>query len=1223
MRIVTSGSHGVNGSGGSHGIYPGGNAGRGHDGTDANHAGDIHVVFSGLENHCTVNGSHSGSIQYGPDSELYTEAIGGNGGHGGRGGDGATGYTGSRGSDATRYSSGTNGGSGGPGGNGGNGGHGGDGGHGGEVRISAADVDMDLFMLCNRCNVNGGNKGIGGQGGCGGSGGPGGQGGSSYSWSETTYHRNSQGNQQSSTTYHSNSGGCQGPSGSPGYSGKKGNDAKTGRNGTFKEVVRYDTGSSVEYDWRYVARVLSHRLQDCTTDDGIFEPGEHCKLWYAVQNTGPMPTPKVQRLFCSFFATEWLLKPTTSFVSRQLITTGQQADLNVPIEFDIKYFLEPAPNVVFKVVSYMKWSVHVERVRKWFTETELGPGHNVTIQFPVRCSPTHGPATITLDEEAPIVDCCYNLCNKALGKAQGRVQRIRLELVKDDVHMVPLLDPNFCTMVDTAGTPLSHWEDAVETHPARTNRFESMLFRFGHAAKEYTRAVVGVQLFLGDVHDFMRERRIQRMSVEIQLAAYYAAKKDSKMLVVTNHETSYDAFTAWKGVGPRLRQDPNFWNATLHDGLTMEQKVNGSCLQNDFQNGGVVVVENNNPKFLSALRTERNKDNEFVFDTLSGREVSHALRDRNIGFAVLGRHVDYRWKLLPAGLDCVVIPSEDNLVTNHLKMTDAHWCERMRRCPISEDVNFQVMHDSFAKHLSNNQAWQAVYGYTCTRFGEPVEIIRPNNLARPFPDRLRDFFAFYSPFISPECIIQILQTCQHPDAIMAELAALFGPEPEDSNRYRTVEEVFLVGGTRIMQKARESMAKAGESLFDEITQRRPQWKFVVVYEIAAHFSCTPPTAASVCGVTLTYISKEQRTSLKTFMVGRLSVVRTGNRNMSNIQGYNLGDGKILPQTIVSLPMIYTVLKAMPPRQKMEYLARPEYVAEHGDNYEAIRAAIVSDIIEEQCSLRREVWSGQIVDERLLEHAPVLCAFIAQVLGLVESGTMTETLQKLIMDIGSFLHYLIGRWTCWHDHIMVNRRWRALSNVSNDALSKVLDHLDKSKSWKQATTTKFTSLFKKKTVDQLVATATKGHSGERSSSNTELLYRVMDADALQQIRRDEKPPQVVVNRWKMDSERDRRLILHKLRVDFGPEGEVVARTTRDKQHQRLEFLNCKGNHELKECRDIKSPCQVCDEEMKFSPSQKGLAGYCCGPCQWRVCLTCWERGNKANWNPQIDETQENV
>ena len=87
----------------------------------------------------------------------------------------------------------------------------------------------------------------------------------------------------------------------------------------------------------------------------------------------------------------------------------------------------------------------------------------------------------------------------------------------------------------------------------------------------------------------------------------------------------------------------------------------------------------------------------------------------------------------------------------------------------------------------------------------------------------------------------------------------------------------------------------------------------------------------------------------------------------------------------------------------------------------------------------------------------------------------------------------------------------------------------------------------------------GCSGRRSASNDELLFRVMEYERLLSLRQREKPPHVVLNKWVMNNNRSRKIVLHKLRADFGPDGEVSRRTDRESQHSRIAFLTCPGKH----------------------------------------------------------------
>lgn len=1224
MRIVASGARGVDGSHGSHGIGAGCDGSDGRPGTDGKDAKDILIRLVGNESACQVRGTSTGDIAHSPSSELYLESIGGDGGHGGRGGDGARGYTGSSGSNATQYSSATSGGMGGPGGDGGDGGNGGNGGDGGKVRVTATDNDMDLFMLCNKCPVNGGALGTGGSGGAAGPGGYGGSGGSGCSWTTTT---SSYVNGQTTYTthYHSRSGAPDGPSGVPGSPGRRGRDGTRGRDGSFKEVVEFDNGSAREYDWRYVAHVVDKGLLDCTTEDGIFEPGETCKLWYSILNTGPMPTPKVQKLLSSFFRTDWLLNPSVTYASTHLLQQGQKSKLAEAIQFYIKDYLEPPVNEVFRAVSHMKWSVQVERVLKYFTVAELGQGHDLTIQFPLKSSPTHGPATITMDEEAPLAACVRNICKKAIGTDAGRVSRVHVSLVTDPTSMTPRRVPTFCTFVDSNGVPIEHVNDDVRHQPPESNRFESWLVKFGPHAKEYDRAVVGVELFLGDIHDFQRERRIQRMSVEVQLASYYAARQGTKMLVVTNHETSSHSYHAWKAVGPRMMsgRENNFWNATLHDGLTLDQIVNGSKLHHDLAHG-VIVVENNNPKFLSALRSERNANQEFTFDTCSPREVSQALRDHRIGFAVVGRETDHRWKLMPTDIARVPIPQECSFLEKHFSNPDEYWASKIRQLPIDESVSVFELRDTMKRfHFSTQQSWQLVHGYAATVFGDAAEPIRP---ARKTPftseQRIRNFLGWYCPYVEYQSYLRLVRSEAEIEQIMSELAAQFGPEPQDCNLYQNVHQ-WCTTASLTYHKARVLVAQEGDALYDEVCRLQPQWKFVVVYQLAPHltFAGRLPSFVDVCGVRLHFLPPEKRPFIHAMFLGRLSVVLSSRRNGPQVQGFHTGQDAISPQLINSREMCYTILKAMPPHEKLHYLRHDtKFYESDAMHYDCLRAALLSDVLEEQASLRRVVWSGPIADSHLLNHSPLLCAVVAAAaLRFADrQSPPSTTTRRLFYEMFTVLHYLLSRWNRWHDFAMFHRRRSVLSKAACALLSHALNMMEEETKWRAHIKSVLHPQSSKVDIDVLVQRYMAGFANVRASHNAELMHRVMDEAALCHMRSQEKPPQVVVNRWKMGTPRDRKLVLHKLRTDFGNDGEVERLTTRTEQHHRLNFLQCHGKHTLGEIHlQATSACSICEEQLSLS----SVLG--CSACRWVVCPECWEAGNRAAWALNTGETTQSV
>lgn len=509
---------------------------------------------------------------------------------------------------------------------------------------------MDLLMLQNfPANTSAGNPGQAGSPGRGGAGGPGGRGGSSHTY--TTSSTDSQG--KSTSTSHTVPGGSDGPSGASGRDGQRGRDGVSGRDAVFTNTV-----DGQQYPWRYVAHVRNNPYQfvDTTTMDDVWEPFEQASLTYTVTNVGPMPTPAVQNLVCSVHENNWIKNTTKVPVVDKYVPTGQQTALQQPICFELADAPEPAPNVIFRDSTEAHWAVAVERVNKYFTAAELGAPHTITIEHPIRASRLHGAATIARTEVAPLVVCAHNVSRiKAWGSGEGRVVRVSLCIVTDENTMAPSVNDGVACIVDNNDNVLPYVDVPIARILPNQNLVPSCFVKFSPAAAEYSKVTVGVQLFVGHVRNFMCERRIQRMSRTVQLAEYYTARPGATMCFVTNHSTSMEAFNAWCNFAGQTGRKHVVYNATIHDGISLEQKFGGSSLARDVR-GGTIIISNEDPGFLSSVSTERSLKKEHAFDTVSAREVSSAMREHQIGICVVGKFPNPRHKLMPVDTQTTPIP---------------------------------------------------------------------------------------------------------------------------------------------------------------------------------------------------------------------------------------------------------------------------------------------------------------------------------------------------------------------------------------------------------------------------------------------------------------------------------------------------------------------------------------------------------------------------------------
>ena len=107
-------------------------------------------------------------------------------------------------------------------------------------------------------------------------------------------------------------------------------------------------------------------------------------------------------------------------------------------------------------------------------------------------------------------------------------------------------------------------------------------------------------------------------------------------------------------------------------------------------------------------------------DTCSGREVTSAMRDKRTGFAVLGKKINDRTKLLPTDGERIPIPTAESLLTQFMDKSTDEWASRIRTCPITGN-NFSVidLHLRMSKVFPARIAWQLVWGFAVVKFGEP------------------------------------------------------------------------------------------------------------------------------------------------------------------------------------------------------------------------------------------------------------------------------------------------------------------------------------------------------------------------------------------------------------------------------------------------------------------------------------------------------------------------
>ena len=623
--IDVSGSRGQDGRGGSHGssgssgYWGGGNGGSGGDGGDAGsatpgtNAGSIHIVlerpkvqqqdqaFAGsvvIRGTVKASSGHTSdpnqTLKIGSTGRIHLLAVGGDGGHGGVGGDGGRGGDGGNGTNATRYSSGGSGGNGGRGGDGGDGTSGENAGHGGFTSATVSDRDTDLLMLIGQVNVHGGRGGNAGRNGSGGSGGSGGWGGSSYSWTEESCSYNSKGERSCTTTSHSNPGGWNGSSGSSGSSGSAYLTAgRSGENGNFKIRVTSPEGAK-EYTRRFDLAVVSFDMKS-DNNDGIFEPGEGGTISkIRVRNTGGMPTPPNYPVEVSLPNGSWLKSRWEKLVIHKSLAPGEELLLDGTLRFDLRDVTAAQTGDRFKstdVVNQRGTQKGVDRDYERFTQSR-----QYEVTFPIEITPITTSLTLLPGDTSKLFWKVKNVSNIDFG---------RLSDIKREIGTMLKLDPDVVStsefqFKDAKGGVVSLSEGFFTTISHLKAGQEMVIEGFVSlkpTAIPYTKVGLKSDVTLGKIDKPEETRPIQYRDVVINVGRVFKKTAGSKILIITNNQTTKEELDAWMEVVASLGMVADVWDSNYEGFLEFHRLLSytNKTLAQDFPVGTVVMLNNDRP----------------------------------------------------------------------------------------------------------------------------------------------------------------------------------------------------------------------------------------------------------------------------------------------------------------------------------------------------------------------------------------------------------------------------------------------------------------------------------------------------------------------------------------------------------------------------------------------------------------------------------------------------
>lgn len=672
-------------------------AGDGTVGTHAQDAGDIDIEFKRKnENEKPIQGNLRivGKIRY-PDKgtkpidnvfylgnrgKVNNYAAGGDGGQGGRGGDAGDGSKGRDGSDATAHSSGDDGGPGGDGGDGGDGKTGGNAGAGGNITITTEEKNMDLLMLYGINDTSAGTPGAGGRAGQGGRGGRGGDGGSSYYerryigekavGTRSVYSgQDANGNAEytTETVYESEyetitqPGGSDGRRGSDGRDGSAGRRGQSARSGIFTIKVK-TPGGIKNYKSRYNLQLLGFKYREHGSHgetDGHFEPGESGHIFdLRVKNTGgmPLPIPANTPIEITLPDGSWLRTRKQIITLPKSLAAGETMTLKgEKLEFDLKDTEIYSSNTgVFKSSDHFNpgaVQTGVDRPYEQFNNSQ-----QFAITFPLQITPIKATKTLLPGQKAPLLWKVKNVSTQPYG---------RLTNLKREIATALKTDPRTITtdqfeFMDEAGNMISldqgFFTAISELQPGEESIIKGLI-GIKSNAERYSKVGMKANLDMGRIHKPDEKRSIQFEDIVINVATDYKKTPGSKVLMITNNDTTPEELDAWDDMLSEMGLQANIWDTDYQGFLDFQENLvrHNTKLADDFEQSSVVMLNNDYARNGAMTQAD---------ESIPKRRIPKTIQESGIHFYLLGKdsaHYNERMGLYLLHSDEELFKEYDNI----------------------------------------------------------------------------------------------------------------------------------------------------------------------------------------------------------------------------------------------------------------------------------------------------------------------------------------------------------------------------------------------------------------------------------------------------------------------------------------------------------------------------------------------------------------------------------
>ncbi len=621
-------TRGADGSSGNHGA---GYGSSGQHGTAAQHAKPMTVTLQGGDKYIqiTVNNQKQ-TLDWGLPHAIHLDASGGNGGHGGYGSSGHAGVDGRDGTNASEGCPGTSGSDGGPGGDGGNGGYGGAGGNGAAISIEVDEKDMDLLGLIEDIRVSAGKGGTGGRGGDGGPGGRGGSGGSSYVWTTTTTHCDSEGHHHHTEESHFMPGGSDGSQGRSGYSGNHGLSGPNGTDGSYQFIVKIG-GKPHYFNSLYQLKIKKFSL--IPSDDNIIEPEETVEVKdLVVENTGSMPTPKFSSFQFYINNNDWVTSLNQLALSVQVFSQKSHDFTNQTLKCQISSTAQPAVNTLFQAHSQLTVIPYLPRIQKTFL-ANTNPVINIDIRYPVELSIIAMNHAVIPQEEPPFAFSAKNISSKSI-RSEGDDQRFLQVTFSASHHPI--------TFKDETGEEKKLVENTGYQEELSLNKDEkkyiSGTFNFSELdLSAYTVVTFTATLTLGSITKPGETLVVQKNTVNVQFAEGYQYNPEAMLTLVVNSEVKQDVLVAWENLSHTFGLPVDIWNVSLY-GLNYSSDIESGFL--DRVKHKTIVIFNNS-------FTDKQGHPQTATDYFTASDIFAAARFGAIKTYIMGKPINLSAALIP------------------------------------------------------------------------------------------------------------------------------------------------------------------------------------------------------------------------------------------------------------------------------------------------------------------------------------------------------------------------------------------------------------------------------------------------------------------------------------------------------------------------------------------------------------------------------------------------